>query len=93
MCLSVFPVGLDYQSCPTSEDCENNPVDSYWKSASIQVILGWLAGRLSRCGICEQGTGGFRGWAIGSLLNFSESQFLPLRHSDSRSLFHKGVRI
>ncbi|MBW00329.1 ADP-ribosyl cyclase/cyclic ADP-ribose hydrolase 2, partial [Eschrichtius robustus] len=28
--------GLDYQSCPTSEDCENNPVDSYWKSASIQ---------------------------------------------------------
>ncbi|KAM5271700.1 ADP-ribosyl cyclase/cyclic ADP-ribose hydrolase 2 [Ctenodactylus gundi] len=28
--------GLDYQSCPTSEDCENNPVDSYWKRASIQ---------------------------------------------------------
>lgn len=28
--------GLDYQSCPTSNDCENNPVDSYWKSASIQ---------------------------------------------------------
>ncbi|XP_057561840.1 ADP-ribosyl cyclase/cyclic ADP-ribose hydrolase 2 [Hippopotamus amphibius kiboko] len=27
---------LDYESCPTSEDCENNPVDSYWKSASIQ---------------------------------------------------------
>ncbi|XP_008540132.1 ADP-ribosyl cyclase/cyclic ADP-ribose hydrolase 2 isoform X2 [Equus przewalskii] len=28
--------GLDYQSCPTAEDCENNPVDSYWKRASIQ---------------------------------------------------------
>ncbi|XP_076992560.1 ADP-ribosyl cyclase/cyclic ADP-ribose hydrolase 2 isoform X2 [Tamandua tetradactyla] len=28
--------GLDYQSCPTSQDCENNPVDSYWKRASIQ---------------------------------------------------------
>ncbi|XP_047712942.1 ADP-ribosyl cyclase/cyclic ADP-ribose hydrolase 2 isoform X3 [Prionailurus viverrinus] len=28
--------GLDYQSCPTSEDCENNPVDSYWKMASMQ---------------------------------------------------------
>lgn len=28
--------GLDYESCPSSEDCENNPVDSYWKRASIQ---------------------------------------------------------
>ncbi|XP_036056997.1 ADP-ribosyl cyclase/cyclic ADP-ribose hydrolase 2 isoform X2 [Onychomys torridus] len=28
--------GLDYQSCPMSEDCENNAVDSYWKSASMQ---------------------------------------------------------
>ncbi|XP_045140324.1 ADP-ribosyl cyclase/cyclic ADP-ribose hydrolase 2-like [Echinops telfairi] len=28
--------GLDYESCPTSADCENNPVDSYWKRASIQ---------------------------------------------------------
>nr|XP_055182636.1 ADP-ribosyl cyclase/cyclic ADP-ribose hydrolase 2 isoform X1 [Nyctereutes procyonoides] len=28
--------GLDYQSCPTSEDCENNPVDSFWKRASMQ---------------------------------------------------------
>uniref|UniRef100_A0A8C0WAF5 ADP-ribosyl cyclase/cyclic ADP-ribose hydrolase n=1 Tax=Castor canadensis TaxID=51338 RepID=A0A8C0WAF5_CASCN len=27
---------LDYQSCPTSEDCENNPVDSFWRRASIQ---------------------------------------------------------
>lgn len=46
----VFPVGLDYQSCPTSNDCENNPVDSYWKSASIQVIVGQTAGWLSWCG-------------------------------------------
>lgn len=28
--------GLDYQSCPTLEDCENNAVDSYWKRASMQ---------------------------------------------------------
>ncbi|XP_036776973.2 ADP-ribosyl cyclase/cyclic ADP-ribose hydrolase 2 [Manis pentadactyla] len=28
--------GLDYESCPTSEDCENNPVDSFWKRASMQ---------------------------------------------------------
>ncbi|XP_075400627.1 ADP-ribosyl cyclase/cyclic ADP-ribose hydrolase 2-like isoform X2 [Tenrec ecaudatus] len=28
--------GLDYESCPTAADCENNPVDSYWKRASIQ---------------------------------------------------------
>ncbi|XP_032189784.1 ADP-ribosyl cyclase/cyclic ADP-ribose hydrolase 2 isoform X2 [Mustela erminea] len=28
--------GLDYQSCPTSEDCENNAVDSFWKRASMQ---------------------------------------------------------
>ncbi|XP_012579524.1 PREDICTED: ADP-ribosyl cyclase/cyclic ADP-ribose hydrolase 2 [Condylura cristata] len=28
--------GLDYESCPTMQDCENNPVDSYWKRASMQ---------------------------------------------------------
>ncbi|XP_045690429.1 ADP-ribosyl cyclase/cyclic ADP-ribose hydrolase 2 [Phyllostomus hastatus] len=28
--------GLHYQSCPTSEDCENNAVDSFWKRASMQ---------------------------------------------------------
>uniref|UniRef100_G1PDE7 ADP-ribosyl cyclase/cyclic ADP-ribose hydrolase n=2 Tax=Myotis lucifugus TaxID=59463 RepID=G1PDE7_MYOLU len=28
--------GLDYQSCPTSEDCEDNAVDSFWKRASMQ---------------------------------------------------------
>ena len=61
MCLSVFPVGLDYQSCPTSEDCENNPVDSFWRSASIQVILGCTAGWQSRCGSGEEGAGVFRG--------------------------------
>ncbi|KAM9237272.1 ADP-ribosyl cyclase/cyclic ADP-ribose hydrolase 2 [Dugong dugon] len=31
--------GLDYQSCPTSDDCENNPVDSFWKRASIQYSM------------------------------------------------------
>ncbi|XP_040093490.1 ADP-ribosyl cyclase/cyclic ADP-ribose hydrolase 2 isoform X2 [Oryx dammah] len=35
-CRQTNASGLDYQSCPTSEDCENNPVDSFWKSASIQ---------------------------------------------------------
>ncbi|XP_036982867.2 ADP-ribosyl cyclase/cyclic ADP-ribose hydrolase 2 [Artibeus jamaicensis] len=28
--------GLHYQSCPTSEDCENNAVDSFWKRVSMQ---------------------------------------------------------
>ncbi|KAG8505863.1 ADP-ribosyl cyclase/cyclic ADP-ribose hydrolase 2 [Galemys pyrenaicus] len=32
--------GLDYESCPTMQDCEDNPVDSYWKRASMQVTLG-----------------------------------------------------
>lgn len=27
---------LDYQSCPASEDCEDNAVDSFWKRASMQ---------------------------------------------------------
>ncbi|KAF5927003.1 ADP-ribosyl cyclase/cyclic ADP-ribose hydrolase 2 isoform X2 [Diceros bicornis minor] len=35
-CRQTNASGLDYQSCPTAEDCENNPVDSYWKRASIQ---------------------------------------------------------
>lgn len=35
-CRQANGTGLDYQSCPTAEDCENNPVDSYWKRASIQ---------------------------------------------------------
>nr|XP_040148574.1 ADP-ribosyl cyclase/cyclic ADP-ribose hydrolase 2 isoform X1 [Ictidomys tridecemlineatus] len=35
-CRQKHGSGLDYQSCPTSEDCENNPVDSFWKRASIQ---------------------------------------------------------
>ncbi|KAB0342784.1 hypothetical protein FD754_019710, partial [Muntiacus muntjak] len=43
-CRQTNASGLDYQSCPTSEDCENNPVDSFWRSASIQVILGCTAG-------------------------------------------------
>lgn len=28
--------GLHYQACPSSEDCENNAVDSFWKRASMQ---------------------------------------------------------
>ncbi|KAF4013169.1 hypothetical protein G4228_004554 [Cervus hanglu yarkandensis] len=35
-CRQTNASGLDYQSCPTSEDCENNPVDSFWRSASVQ---------------------------------------------------------
>lgn len=35
-CRQANGTGLDYQSCPTAEDCENNPVDSYWKRMSIQ---------------------------------------------------------
>lgn len=33
------PLGLDYQSCPTAEDCTDNAVDSFWKRASIQVTV------------------------------------------------------
>ncbi|XP_055963281.1 ADP-ribosyl cyclase/cyclic ADP-ribose hydrolase 2 [Sorex fumeus] len=38
-CRQANGTGLDYQSCPTAEDCENNPVDSYWKRASIQYAM------------------------------------------------------
>ncbi|XP_064305235.1 ADP-ribosyl cyclase/cyclic ADP-ribose hydrolase 2 [Phalacrocorax carbo] len=27
--------GLDYESCPTTEECENNAVESFWRMASI----------------------------------------------------------
>ncbi|XP_039921282.1 ADP-ribosyl cyclase/cyclic ADP-ribose hydrolase 2-like isoform X2 [Hirundo rustica] len=27
--------GLDYESCPTTMECENNPVESFWRMASI----------------------------------------------------------
>ncbi|XP_068044812.1 ADP-ribosyl cyclase/cyclic ADP-ribose hydrolase 2 isoform X2 [Anomalospiza imberbis] len=27
--------GLDYESCPTMMECENNPVDSFWRMASV----------------------------------------------------------
>lgn len=90
MCLSIFPLGLDYQSCPTSEDCENNAVNSFWKRASMQVMLGWAAGWLS---VCEHGTEGFRDWASGSLFNFLESHFPPLPHSESFSLLHEVVTL
>uniref|UniRef100_H0X8A3 ADP-ribosyl cyclase/cyclic ADP-ribose hydrolase n=1 Tax=Otolemur garnettii TaxID=30611 RepID=H0X8A3_OTOGA len=35
-CRQNNSAGLDYQSCPASEDCENNAVDSFWKRASVQ---------------------------------------------------------
>lgn len=65
MCLSVSPPppGLNYESCPTSEDCENNAVDSFWKRASMQVVPGPTAGRLSTGGSWDDGTEGFRDWA------------------------------
>uniref|UniRef100_A0A6I8NLJ3 ADP-ribosyl cyclase/cyclic ADP-ribose hydrolase n=1 Tax=Ornithorhynchus anatinus TaxID=9258 RepID=A0A6I8NLJ3_ORNAN len=28
--------GLDYESCPTTEECENNHVESFWRRASQQ---------------------------------------------------------
>ncbi|KAM7154853.1 ADP-ribosyl cyclase/cyclic ADP-ribose hydrolase 2 [Molossus nigricans] len=31
--------GLDYQSCPTSKDCEDNAVDSFWKRVSVQYSV------------------------------------------------------
>lgn len=90
MCLSIFPLGLDYQSCPTSEDCENNAVNSFWKRASMQVMLGWAAGWLS---VWEHGTEGFRDWAIGSLFSCLEPHFLPLQHSESFSLLREVVTL
>ncbi|XP_065591834.1 ADP-ribosyl cyclase/cyclic ADP-ribose hydrolase 2-like isoform X1 [Cyrtonyx montezumae] len=27
--------GLDYESCPTAEECENNAVDAFWRMASM----------------------------------------------------------
>lgn len=38
-CRQTNGTGLDYQSCPTAKDCENNPVDSFWKRASIQYAM------------------------------------------------------
>ncbi|XP_053433894.1 ADP-ribosyl cyclase/cyclic ADP-ribose hydrolase 2 isoform X2 [Nycticebus coucang] len=35
-CRQNNSAGLDYQSCPAPEDCENNAVDSFWKRASVQ---------------------------------------------------------
>ncbi|XP_010575112.1 PREDICTED: ADP-ribosyl cyclase/cyclic ADP-ribose hydrolase 2 isoform X2 [Haliaeetus leucocephalus] len=33
--ITCLPTGLDYESCPTMEECENNAVDSFWRMASI----------------------------------------------------------
>lgn len=35
--ITCLPTGLDYESCPTMEECENNAVDSFWRMASITV--------------------------------------------------------
>uniref|UniRef100_A0A8B9VI20 ADP-ribosyl cyclase/cyclic ADP-ribose hydrolase n=1 Tax=Anas zonorhyncha TaxID=75864 RepID=A0A8B9VI20_9AVES len=34
-CGQANSTGLDYESCPTMEECENNAVDSFWRMASI----------------------------------------------------------
>lgn len=49
MHLCTFLPGLDYQSCPTSEDCENNAVDSYWKVRPCRYSRdGWLSAKYVR---------------------------------------------
>lgn len=44
--ITCLPTGLDYESCPTMEECENNAVDSFWRMASITVnsalMLTWF---------------------------------------------------
>ncbi|XP_064007475.1 ADP-ribosyl cyclase/cyclic ADP-ribose hydrolase 2-like isoform X1 [Pogoniulus pusillus] len=34
-CGQADGTGLDYESCPTTEECENNPVESFWRMASV----------------------------------------------------------
>ncbi|XP_069712405.1 ADP-ribosyl cyclase/cyclic ADP-ribose hydrolase 2-like [Phaenicophaeus curvirostris] len=34
-CGQANSAGLDYESCPTMEECENNAVDSFWRMASV----------------------------------------------------------
>ncbi|XP_009671569.1 ADP-ribosyl cyclase/cyclic ADP-ribose hydrolase 2 isoform X3 [Struthio camelus] len=34
-CGQANSTGLDYDSCPTTEECENNAVESFWRMASI----------------------------------------------------------
>ena len=85
MHLCTFPPGLDYQSCPTSEDCENNAVDSYWKRASMQVILG----RASEGGACVDSMN----WIPGCYLVSARLPFHCHDFSDSFSLPYKDVRV
>ncbi|KFV62891.1 ADP-ribosyl cyclase 2, partial [Dryobates pubescens] len=33
-CGQANSTGLDYESCPTTEECEKNPVESFWRMAS-----------------------------------------------------------
>jgi len=35
--ITCFPTGLDYESCPTAAECENNAVDAFWRMASMTV--------------------------------------------------------
>lgn len=35
--ITCLPTGLDYESCPTTAECENNAVESFWRMASITV--------------------------------------------------------
>lgn len=35
--LTCFLTGLDYESCPTAAECENNAVDAFWRMASMTV--------------------------------------------------------
>ncbi|POI32501.1 hypothetical protein CIB84_003747 [Bambusicola thoracicus] len=35
ICITCFPTGLDYESCPTAAECENNAVDAFWRMASM----------------------------------------------------------
>ncbi|KAM4673310.1 ADP-ribosyl cyclase/cyclic ADP-ribose hydrolase 2 isoform 1-T1 [Amazona ochrocephala] len=34
-CGQANSIELDYESCPTTEECENNAVESFWRMASI----------------------------------------------------------
>lgn len=35
--ITCFLTGLDYESCPTAAECENNAVDAFWRMASMTV--------------------------------------------------------
>lgn len=48
--ITCFPTGLDYESCPTMEECENNAVESFWRKASATVNSALeLTSYISKC--------------------------------------------